>query len=676
MKKLLFVAPHLSTGGLPQYLTKKIELLKNDFDVYLVEWVDCTGGILVVQRDKIRNLLNPNKFFTLYEDKHEIVNIINRVQPDIVHLEEIPEFFMDYDVAKQIYNPDRKYIIVETSHDSSYNTENKQFFPDKFMFVSNWQIQQYKNIDIPAVLVEYPIEYKERPDRTTTLQSLGLDPNKKHVLHVGLFTPRKNQAEFFEYARSLPEYQFHCVGNQAENFQHYWKPLMENKPSNITWWNERRDVDNFYKAMDLFLFTSRGNENDKETMPLVIREAISWNLPVLIYNLPVYLNYFDTFKNVSYIEFDDFKGNCRIIDSILQQKSIIDISEEAFVVSTYPVLSSIVETTKECILALKETGRKIILTSHVPVPTELQELVDYCVYDKNNILTKHSFYDTYRAYFDNYDVHINLRGNDNDVYHGPTVYTNYYNAASLAQHIGIKKLFYVNYDYILNDVSYIDSISEILNKKPAYCLKNVASEGNQLMTWFLAIKPEFLTNNLPFIENSKQYDDLQYKFGSESNSLENLIYGKFKDFNNIHWVHEDVARNKFNHKDYSRVEYYTVLPTQNENEFVIYVKISNSYDSKKIEMFTYDKDVLVDQEWFEVENKIEFYRILSLDLNKTYNIIFKIHDQKSGNLIEERFSSTQNLKNNGLFTRKWKFVKSIQIVESKFHHHLGELLKK
>ena len=106
MKKLLFVAPHLSTGGLPQYLTKKIELLKNDFDVYLVEWVDCTGGILVVQRDKIRNLLNPNKFFTLYEDKHEIVNIINRVQPDIVHLEEIPEFFMDYDVAKQIYNPD------------------------------------------------------------------------------------------------------------------------------------------------------------------------------------------------------------------------------------------------------------------------------------------------------------------------------------------------------------------------------------------------------------------------------------------------------------------------------------------------------------------------------------------------------------------------------------------
>ena len=652
MQKLLYVAPHLSTGGLPQYLTKKIELLKDSFDIYLVEWVDCTGGVLVVQRDKVRNLLNPNKFFTLYEDKHELIEIINRVQPDIVHLEEIPEFFMDYDVAKQLYNPERKYLIIETSHDSSYNTENKQFFPDKFMFVSNWQIQQYKDINVPSVLVEYPIEYKERPDRNTALQSLGLDPNKKHVLHVGLFTPRKNQAEFFEYARSLPEYQFHCVGNQAENFKHYWEPLMENKPSNITWWNERRDVDNFYSAMDLFLFTSKGHENDKETMPLVIREAISWKLPVLIYNLPVYLNYFDDYENVSYLEFDNFEGNCNIIKSILQQQPIFDLSQEAFVISTYPVLSSIVETTKECILALKQTNRKIILVSHAPIPTELQELVDYSIYDRNNILTKHSFYDTYRAYYDNYDVHINLRGNNNDIYHGPTVYTNYYNAASLAQHIGIKKLYFVNYDYIINNPQYIDNISKILNKKPAYCLKNRASEGDQLMTWFLAIKPEFLIDNLPFIKDSKDYDKLQYTFEAESNSLENLLYGKFKHYNNIHWVDESVAQSNFNHKDYSRVEYYTLLPTQNENEVVIYIKISNSYDSKIIKMFTYDGDILVDEEFLEVDNKIEFYRTLFLDLNKVYTTIFMIYDKKTGDLIEEKITTTENLFNNGLFTRK------------------------
>ena len=54
-------------------------------------------------------------------------------------------------------------------------------------------------------------------------------------------------------------------------FGNNWEPLMNDKPNNLTWWNERTDVDAFYQAMDLFLFTSRGSVNDKETMPLVIR---------------------------------------------------------------------------------------------------------------------------------------------------------------------------------------------------------------------------------------------------------------------------------------------------------------------------------------------------------------------------------------------------------------------
>ena len=69
MKKLLCVAPHLSTGGLPQYLTKKIELLKDEFEIYLVEWVDCTGGVLVVQKERIQNMIPAERFFVLGEDK-------------------------------------------------------------------------------------------------------------------------------------------------------------------------------------------------------------------------------------------------------------------------------------------------------------------------------------------------------------------------------------------------------------------------------------------------------------------------------------------------------------------------------------------------------------------------------------------------------------------------------
>ena len=386
MQKLLCIAPHLSTGGLPQYLTKKIELLKGEFEIYLVEWSDCTGGVLVVTRNKVVKLVDSDKFYTLKEDKQELIEIINNVQPDIVHLEEIPEFFMDFEIANQIYSQDRTYRIIETSHDSSYDVTQKKFFPDKFMFVSQWQINQYKDINVPKVLVEYPIEYIERPDRTEALQALGLDANKKHVLHIGLFTPRKNQAEFFEYAKALPEYEFHCVGNQADNFRHYWEPLMENKPSNLTWWNERTDVDAFYQAMDLFLFTSRGTDHDKETMPLVIREAVSYQIPILIYNLPVYLNYWDNYS-VNYLDFTDFNYNANLIKSTLEHKEDMS-ADEAVVITTYPATQAIVDTTIECIKLIKQTGKKIILTSHLPIPEELQKLVDYSIYDKNNILTK------------------------------------------------------------------------------------------------------------------------------------------------------------------------------------------------------------------------------------------------------------------------------------------------
>ena len=610
MKKLLYVAPHLSTGGLPQYLCKKIELLKDEFEIYLIEWVDCTGGILVVTRNKITQLVDKDKFFTLGENKQELIDIINQVKPDIIHLEEIPEFFMDDNITKQIYTPSRKHIIVETSHDSSFNTDDKRFFPDKFMFVSDWQIQQYKNIDIPRVLVEYPIEYIGRPIREEALKSLGLNPNKKHVLHVGLYTPRKNQKEFFEYAKQFPDVEFHSLGNRADNFKWYWEELATNSPPNLTWWNERSDVGAFYQAMDLFLFTSRGTNNDKETMPLVIREAVSYQIPTLIYNLPVYLNYWDNFEGVNYLEFENFEKNCELISFKLEGKSSINLEEEAFVVSTYPNQHSIEETTLECIKSLKQAGRKIILTTHYPASKELQNLVDYYIYDKNNLLTKHTYYDYTWFDYGSWRVDLILTGENNDIYHGPSVYTNYYNAASLAHNLGIKKLYYLNYDYILKNPSYIDYISSILNHKKSYVGIKSEKEGDTVITYFLATNPEFYINNFPSINTSSEYDKLMYDWGSESNGLENLTYHNLqRSKDKIYWESEDkflpLIKDNFTHKDFSRVEYFSVVEIKDHpNQFAIFLSIANSTDNRNIKIKIFDDGKILSEEVLEIISKV------------------------------------------------------------------------
>lgn len=644
MKKLLYIAPHLSTGGLPQFLTKKIQLLKDQYDLHIIEYDDHTGGVLVVQKERIQEVISPEKFFVLGEDKMEVIDVIKKVKPDIIHLEEIPEMFMKNEVAEWIYRKDRDYLVVETSHDSSFNVEEKRFFPDKFFFISLWHFHQYKKLDIDKALVEYPLEFKDRPDRTKALEKLGLDPNKKHVLHVGLYTPRKNQKEFFEYARALKDYniEFHSVGNQAGNFAFYWEPLMENKPENVTWWNERKDVDNFYSAMDLFLFTSRGTDKDKETMPLVIREALSWNMPQLLYNLPVYQSYWDHFDTIDYLKFNDFNKNCElIVKNLGLKRENINKDEEVVIISTFPNMTSVENVTLDCIKAAKKTGRKVILTSHIPVSDKLSKAVDYVVEDNNNILTYHTFYKRSTLNNEEFNCQVFLDGEGNDIYHGPACYTNYYNGAVMADKLGFKKAFYINYDYILRDDAYFDYISRVLDDKDAYYGKlDDAAEGPGLYTFFMANRPKFLLDVIPQISNAQEYDNLVKEWGAEANTYENLWYHGFKNHFNSIYTENSITFNKkieeyFIHEDYSRVEYNTVLPSNIENVIVPYVQISNNTDSRilNITIIKDGKEKVYEHNML-VEGKSTFYKLIQIDKEDiNLSVVFTSVDKQDKNKI-------------------------------------------
>lgn len=307
MKKLVYVTPHLSTGGGPQYLLKKIQLLIDHYDIHVIEYNDLGG--FVVQKNKIKELL-PNKVHTLGEEKGELISLITNIRPDIVHFEEMPEYFCDDNIATILYNPNRVYTIFETSHDSGFHPHDKRFFPDKYLFCSDNQVEKFKPYSIPATTIEYPIYKFERPNRELGLKKLGLDPDKKHVLHVGLFSWRKNQSEAQAYAkeflsRDIDDVQFHFVGNLADNFKEYWGGLVgEYLPANCKLWGERNDVEKFYSCMDLFLFTSKAPPHrpyDKETNPLCIKEALSWQIPTMIYRNDTYGTKYDNVEGLTYL---------------------------------------------------------------------------------------------------------------------------------------------------------------------------------------------------------------------------------------------------------------------------------------------------------------------------------------------------------------------------------------
>lgn len=301
-KKILFVTPHLSTGGCPQYLYRKIVEHTPQIESYVVEWDDIGGDAWIVQKERIRSWVGRERLHTLGEDKTQIFRIIEEIRPDVIHFEEMPETFVPYKILEKIVmGKDRTWFVTETTHSSFSKKDQKVFLPDKFYFVSPFSQREFEGLGVPSEVWEYPIDDLTRPDRRSSLQNLGLDPDFFHVLNVGLFTPGKNQGEIFKLAERFigENVQFHFLGNQAGNFEHYWRPLMEKKPSNCKVWGERKDVEEFMKCCDVFLFPSTFELN-----PLVVKEALSWKMPVLMRKLHTYGETYDGVENVHYIDFN------------------------------------------------------------------------------------------------------------------------------------------------------------------------------------------------------------------------------------------------------------------------------------------------------------------------------------------------------------------------------------
>jgi autotransporter strand-loop-strand O-heptosyltransferase len=300
--KILFLAPHLSTGGMPSFLLKRIESLlqySNNLELFVVEYSNHSDHY-VVQKNRIKELIPQSHFWTLGTDKMELVKIIEENEFDIIHLDEMIESFdfhnpMSSELMNYLYKNDRTWRIVETCHNIIFKPNlEKHFNPEAYAYCSPWHKENtFKEMPSYGEVLEFPIEDKT-PTSSQKIDAklkLGFDINKKHILNVGLWTQGKNQKEGVELARLIkdtnPEYHFHFVGNQAPNFREYWEPIMKDLPSNVTIWGEKNDVNLFLTAADIFMFNSTWECN-----PLVLRESISYGLPTLSRNLPQYMDMF------------------------------------------------------------------------------------------------------------------------------------------------------------------------------------------------------------------------------------------------------------------------------------------------------------------------------------------------------------------------------------------------
>lgn len=304
-KKLLFLAPHLSTGGMPQFVLKRVEAMldASEYEVHVIEYTQYSN-IYNVQRDQIIEKIGARfhsigflNSLDISERADLLMEKIEEINPDIVHIDECPESFdgfnkLDHSAMDWLYS--KSWKVVETSHNIWFDSANKRNDPDMYMMCTPHHLKTFSKRDGLKPVIEYPIINKKPStlERAKARGKLGFGIDKIHVLNVGLWTPGKNQSEGVDIARIVEashpgQFQFHFVGNQAENFEQYWGPVMKKLPGNVTVWGERSDVDTFMSACDAFMFNSTW-----ECSPLALREAIGSGLITFSRDLEQYEDMF------------------------------------------------------------------------------------------------------------------------------------------------------------------------------------------------------------------------------------------------------------------------------------------------------------------------------------------------------------------------------------------------
>jgi len=132
--------------------------------------------------------------------------------------------------------------------------------------------------------------------------------------------------------------------------------------------------------------------------------------------------------------------------------------KKLFIIDTYPRTQIQKQTLKDCIKSLEPIEWDILIVSHYPIPTDIQELVSYCIYDKNNSfvpsnITPHIFFSN-----DNFDAKIYTSG------HALAISINMFNAFEFAKSNNYDFCYFMECDTILSftDITKLENLVTIM----------------------------------------------------------------------------------------------------------------------------------------------------------------------------------------------------------------------
>jgi autotransporter strand-loop-strand O-heptosyltransferase len=302
--------------------------------------------------------------------------------------------------------------------------------------------------------------------------------------------------------------------------------------------------------------------------------------------------------------------------------------KEAAVVLSHANSKDKLDTLTRCVISLKRQGYFVILSSHISVPDNILNLVDYFVCELDNPVVGSEEYSElsntvpiYRFNYAEFSLSYTF-----DFNHGFAALRLIQNGINIALQNGYEKTHFVNYDYIIDDYDVLDYHS-------------VSLETNNIVTY--KWNPEESINSALFSARTK---DLVDAVGSTKSKrdyfrysgvviLEDFLYQCFKDLNFKMDIRESSLISSSNFLNGFMTPAFPTFLTKSGEQAHIYLGEDQSSGNNYLCLLGGSKEVNMevktqtDNYRIKANDSMKFYRVSNDMLEKGFKVVISEYDQ-------------------------------------------------
>jgi len=230
-------------------------------------------------------------------------------------------------------------------------------------------------------------------------------------------------------------------------------------------------------------------------------------------------------------------------------KNIIIISSYADTDSKKSILFDYIKQLK------KLSSFDIMLVSHISVPENILNCVNYFIYDSDNFLLPIEKTPT------TWVVYNNIKINILSCRHGYAFIKNVHNALTFAKSIGYDNFIFSDYDAILGDedIIKIENIPNLLKEhnKKVFIFKdyNGKSGGYAYESKFFAGDVNYFIDNVPLPNCYEQWVNMD-PYKSSNNIVEDILVSLLNKFEDKLYVIKDTVNTYFSNSDFDVFHHY------------------------------------------------------------------------------------------------------------------------